>query len=126
MKGQISFDFIIAVTVALTLILSVSFISEGIQSQQKTASVSVQAKNIALNVAKVINAYEKLAERNETGTTIKYDVPKIKTNDGEIDCAVSVESGRVTVSGDGFSESVPVVTTKSIDSSCGSVLEVEK
>lgn len=100
-KGQLSFDLILAVLLAIILMQSTLIISDSITSSENSQNIMNQEFYIALNVLKTIELGKTMKETNEK---IEYVIPKIKVFgskeifEKELDAGVSISNDKITVS----------------------------
>ncbi|MFA4907199.1 MAG: hypothetical protein WC602_02930 [archaeon] len=97
--GQISFDLIITILIALIVLQSTITVAKNMESAQNAIGIRDQAMYIALNVNQVIELSKTL---RESGSQLSYPVPFITVfgSGGKMDLSatVSVSPGKIAVS----------------------------
>ncbi len=76
-KGQISFDFMLAVVAALIFIGSLNVVSGQVTAMQSSASIRQQLHSIGLNLAAVLSSSAALDDAGAGYANISYTIPKI-------------------------------------------------
>ncbi|MBN2127437.1 MAG: hypothetical protein JW703_03525 [Candidatus Diapherotrites archaeon] len=127
-KGQISFDFIFALLVAISLISALAVITQDIAEQQKNASITAQAKKISLEVARIVSLKETIEDYDYT---LSYYIPKINVPGERIqmDCEINVAGNSVTVTAGSITASTPIQRnglSNPLTFNCGNKMELNK
>lgn len=74
-KGQVSFDFILAIIVALIFVAGIQVLSVEIQEMQRASAIRNQEKAIALQLYGIISTANALSDADTL--TVEYKTPKL-------------------------------------------------
>ncbi len=102
MKGQISFDFVIALSIALILLSTLMVFSDNFLMNQEKASIRAQEKQIAHEINQLLLYSSTL--KNGTSYKIVHTVPKIflsgppgNSAETPIKCNIDINATNITI-----------------------------
>jgi hypothetical protein len=104
-KGQISFDLILAITVALIFIGGIQTLNQQMGGMQRHSAVKNQEKLIALQVHNVISTAKTLSDADDL--TVSFKTKKLLVPGGQFleECLIDLGTNKISYTLDG----VPVV-----------------
>ncbi len=123
-KGQISFDFLMAILGFIAIAWFLQTTLTDFQLNQGETSIRFQQKNIALSISEIVSSARSLEGEN---FTIKFKVPYISTPGSEkIDCSVDIQNSKIIITSGNISEEIPFrkPNVNISNSACGQTLEV--
>lgn len=129
-RGQISFDFILAMVVALVFIGGIQLLGNELQAGQRNAAIKAQERAIALELAEVLNSKAMLKDSSQA--RVSYEVPKLLVPNESVlqGCEIRIGENEIKVYYPTMANSEVMETVKvklergtSIDANCGETLE---
>ncbi len=129
-KGQVSFDFILAIIVALIFIGGMQLLNAEMQEMQKAAAVRNQEKLIALELYRIISTASALGDADNL--EIQYKTQKILVPEERTlqECSIDLSAGEISYNLDGETIRVDIPEfndaglTRSDQIDCGDILEI--
>lgn len=94
-KGQISFDLMLAMVVAIIFVGSIALVAGVIGDNARLDSIRSQEQQIGNELASVLNSATVLTGGDSFSVT--YDVPKIRTANGIVPCIITLNSNDITI-----------------------------
>ena len=104
-KGQISFDLILAITVALIFIGGIQALNQQMDGMQRHSAVKNQEKLIALQVHRLVSTAKTLSDADDLTVSFKTKKMLVPGEQSLGDCVIDFSTNEISYSLDG----VPVV-----------------
>ena len=110
-KGQISFDLILVMIVAVVFVGSIALVVGVIGDNAKIDSIRSQERQIGNEIAEVLNSATVL--KGGDSFSVSYDIPEIRTADpaDSSNCNISIGTNDITIT---YTDSELVVTQTSV------------
>ena len=113
-KGQLSFDLILAILLALLLVHAIQIVTNNTNLTQQKISIKTQERFIAITLAQLIESQKTLQTPN---STISYAVPLLKTIENEtITCTITQINTTLTISAIDPKSNETITTTTQLSS----------
>ena len=131
-RGQISFDFMIAIMAALIFVAALQGIAAAMQQSQSGISIRNQETAIAYSISELIT--NSAAFSDADNFSVEYKIPYLRVfgKSEPQNCSISVSSGSIIVSYSGeegvFTQSIDIAVPAGVDAMgqtyCGETLSI--